>query len=68
MAKFLVTFEKESGLRGNKAYVPAGFEVEVDSNSSATPHESEVKRAVEAKLGTNFNYSCSPGLWKAKKI
>ena len=68
MAKFIVTFKKESGNRGTKQYVPVGFEVEVNANSSATPHESEVKKAVEEKLGTNFNYSCSPGLWEAQKI
>ncbi len=68
MAKFLVTFKKESGNRHTKSYVPAGFAVEVNANSSAIPHENEVHRAVEQKLGTKFNYSCSPGLWDAKKI
>jgi hypothetical protein len=68
MTKFKVTFKKESGNRGTKQFVPVGFEVEVNSNSSATPHTGEVKRAVEEKLGTSFNYSCSPGLWEFKKI
>lgn len=68
MTKFKVTFKKESGNRGSKQYVPVGFEVEVNANSSANPHESEVKKAIEAKLGTNFNYSCSSSLWEAKRI
>jgi hypothetical protein len=68
MPKFIVTFKKESGNRGSKQYVPVGFQVEVNANSSANPSESEVKKAVEEKLGTSFNYSCAPGLWDAKKI
>jgi len=68
MSKFKVVFKKETGNRGTKQFVPIGFEVEVDSNSSAIPHDSEVKRAVEAKLGTSFNYSCSRYLWEAQKL
>ncbi len=68
MTKFLVTFRKESGNKGTKQYVPVGFEVEVNANSSAAPHESEVKKSVEEKLGSVFNYSTSPGLWESKKI
>jgi hypothetical protein len=68
MAKFLVKFKRESGNKGTKQYVPVGFEVEVNSNSSSTPFDVEVKKAVEEKLSTNFNYSCSSGLWEAKKI
>jgi hypothetical protein len=66
--KFLVTFKRDSGNRGSKQFMPAGSSVEVLANSSATPHTSEVKRAVEEKLGTNFNYDCSPSIWEAKKI
>jgi hypothetical protein len=68
MARFKVVFKKETGNRGTKQFVPLGFEVLVESNSSAIPHDSEVKRAVEEKLGTSFNYSCSRGLWEAQKL
>jgi hypothetical protein len=68
MTKFKVTFKKDSGNRSSSAYVPVGFEVEVESNSLGSPHEMEVKRAVEEKLGVQFNYSTSPGLWEAKRI
>ena len=68
MNKFNVKFKKESGNSGSKQFVPAGFELEVVSNSSISPNDSEVKRAVEQKLGTTFNYSCASSLWEAKKI
>ena len=83
MAKFIVTFKKESGNRGTKQYVPVGFEVEVNANSSATPHESEVKKAVEETYkyikergAKPFNYYLNleiinektPKTWTEKKI
>jgi hypothetical protein len=68
MTKFKVKFKQDSGTRGSSSYVPAGFEVEVESNSLSTPHETEVRKAVEEKLGVKFGGSTSPGLWEAKRI
>jgi len=68
MTKFNVTFKKDSGNRSSSAYVPVGFEVVVESSSSSTPHETEVKKAVEEKLGVKFNYSTSPGLLEAERL
>lgn len=68
MNKFIVTFKSDSGNRGTKTFISSGFKIEVISNSSASPHESEVKKAVELKLGVSFPYSCAPGLWEVTKI
>ena len=68
MTKFKVTFKQDSGTRGSTSYVPVGFEVVVEASSSANPHETEVRRAVEEKLGVKFGGSTSPGLWEAKRL
>ena len=69
MTKFLVTFKNESGNRSSKQYIPVGFQVEVEANSNAKPHDSEVKKAIIEKLDiSDFPYSTSSGLWEAEKI
>ena len=67
MAKrFVVTFKKQSGNPGSSQFCPVGFEVEVETSGSK-PHPTEVRKAVEKKLGiSSFSYSCDADLWDCR--